>query len=65
MAVSSIVGTIVSTLDPTPSDWATTITTAFAGFLPALMAVAAVGLGIAVTTWGFPKVVGFFKRTAK
>lgn len=52
-------------VDPTPADYVTTITTAFAGFTPALLAVAGVGLGIAVVKWGFPVVVGFFKRTAK
>lgn len=50
---------------PTPADFVTTVTTAFADFTPALLSVAAVGLGIAVVKWGFPVVVGFFKRTAK
>jgi hypothetical protein len=55
----------VPMVDPTPADYVSTITTAFSGFTPALLSVAAVGLGIAVVKWGFPVVVGFFKRTAK
>lgn len=50
---------------PTPADFATTIVTAFAGYAPALLTVGAAGLGLAVVIWGFPKIVGFFKKTAK
>lgn len=60
-----IIPALVSAVDPTPADYVGTITTAFAGFTPALLSVAAVGLGIAVVKWGFPVVVGFFKKTAK
>lgn len=64
MSLSQIVAS-VPMVDPTPTDFVATITTAFAGFTPALLAVAAVGLGIGVVKWGFPVVVGFFKKTAK
>lgn len=56
---------IVAAVESTPADFVSTITTAFAGFTPALLAVAGAGLAIAVVKWGFPVVVGFFKRTAK
>lgn len=64
MSLSQIVAS-VPMVDPTPADYVTTITTAFSGFLPALLLVAAAGLGIGVLKWGFPVVVGFFKKTAK
>lgn len=52
-------------VDPTPADFATTIVTGFAGYGPALLTVGAAGLALAVIMWGFPKIVGFFKKTAK
>ena len=66
-----MIGTYLSGLLPSvigdggPDDWAPSISTAFQGFIPALLPVAVLGLTIAVTLWGFPKVVGFFKKTAK
>ena len=49
----------------TPTDFVTAVTTAFAGYAPALLAVGGVGLALGVVMWGFPKIVGFFKKTAK
>lgn len=48
-----------------PGDFVTAVTTAFAGYAPALLAVGAAGIALSVVIWGFPKIVGFFKKTAK
>jgi len=58
---------IVSAADPTfDFSGATGLITAFAAALAlAVLAVFGTGLGIAATIWGFPKLVGLFKKSAK
>lgn len=64
MAVSSILA--LAAADPTPGDFATTITTGLAGEGTALLSVAGVALAsVAIVKWGFPLAMGFFKRIAK
>jgi hypothetical protein len=43
----------------------TLITNFAAAYGPVVIAVFGIGLGIAATVWGFPKLVGLFKKSAK
>jgi len=45
-------------------DITSVITNAFSGFGPILLAVAPVGLGIFLITWGLPKGIAFAKKLA-
>ena len=47
-------------------DGATTLISGLAtAYGPAVLAVFGVGLGIAAVVWGFPKLMGLFKKSAK
>lgn len=46
-------------------DLHTAIVNALTQVTPELITVGAAGLGVAIVTWGFPKALQFFKKTAK
>lgn len=47
------------------SNISSVVTSALSDFGPQLLIVGTAGIGLAMITWGLPKALGFFKKTAK